>query len=918
MTSSLDQLIYGKTVIDGQPSEALDILGISAGLTASEAATLRQQVTLAPMPPEQGDSQAVAVMGEGKSYVLARALYQDARLDLPVYQYIRLSDELLFSMAGHLQPLLALIEEPIPLYTDNCLPLDSLELPAPPTWSLDQQIALFNRLLKTLNQDMVTILKLLGAALTEQKLLIRRFAPDYRERVRLAQGLMMLLPSLARPLLTFSTNATDLSSGGARILFSDEEGETPRWVYDGENPLDEALIQSSPYLSWLHELWDNDSRSFIDSIKSIDMVAVRLMPNRSLDDGLEIVAQRHRLNRMVKMGMPVETQILIDTLNHPTPPIGDNRRRYLETLLHHALDERNHEAGLLAMRTMDADPAVEEELKPILGEGLQTQPDAVYALVRAYLSENRSDSWLHWLRQAASASVNIAIEDGDSATIISWLRLIAREPANYDLNAVLREAMLRAQPRAHNDGELGRELAYLAIKREPDLLATLLDDRALAGQLSPSLVEALCEGDTDALSELAKSWRETPQGREFFLAALVRAVEQQHSLTPVMWQSLWSIHKEANLPHLPEKYRPTAIIDHLLTERIATFNEEMLETLLLTLLTDREDDLFAQAVTKISERPVLFPLLADIFFHSGRPLNEVAALIHRLDTEGSVTEQQVVNIYIKLLSDGDWQPETQVLLEQLVRLLVKNPALTVSTAVLWKMLETTANSRMESAARATIRRLTAVLDQSTQTDAEGQHLATQLMTLYGQGQWTGTMRAEMMSALRHFSHYLSVAQLQKLDRTFEGRRGLEDCRSIIRTAIALRKWIAGRHLSEFAQAVATTFSTLEALSNAFDPLPSSKTTLDIDTPTIHQELESHLDELSPDARHVFAKNLKELAHLVTLMAENRSKASLIRSDETLDRQLYSGEHQPESAVDLLKWLSGYLEGAQNHQRDDES
>ncbi len=41
----------------------------------------------------------------------------------------------------------------------------------------------------------------------------------------------------------------------------------------------------------------------------------------------------------------------------------------------------------------------------------------------------------------------------------------------------------------------------------------------------------------------------------------------------------------------------------------------------------------------------------------------------------------------------------------------------------------------------------------------------------------------------------------------------------------------------------------------------------------------------------------------------------MRSDENFARQLMAGQQRPQSAVDAMKWLSGYLEGLQN---DDES
>ena len=44
------------------------------------------------------------------------------------------------------------------------------------------------------------------------------------------------------------------------------------------------------------------------------------------------------------------------------------------------------------------------------------------------------------------------------------------------------------------------------------------------------------------------------------------------------------------------------------------------------------------------------------------------------------------------------------------------------------------------------------------------------------------------------------------------------------------------------------------------------------------------------------------------MGDHRSRASLVR--QNVDRQLLAGAQQPESAVDAMKWMAGYLEGIQ--------
>jgi hypothetical protein len=74
-------------------------------------------------------------------------------------------------------------------------------------------------------------------------------------------------------------------------------------------------------------------------------------------------------------------------------------------------------------------------------------------------------------------------------------------------------------------------------------------------------------------------------------------------------------------------------------------------------------------------------------------------------------------------------------------------------------------------------------------------------------------------------------------------------------------------------------------------------------------------ELSTEERYVLAKNLRELAQLVVWMSDKRSKSSLMRNDEVIDRQLMRGDANPQGSIDMMKWIAGYLDGAHDVDED---
>ena len=155
-------------------------------------------------------------------------------------------------------------------------------------------------------------------------------------------------------------------------------------------------------------------------------------------------------------------------------------------------------------------------------------------------------------------------------------------------------------------------------------------------------------------------------------------------------------------------------------------------------------------------------------------------------------------------------------------------------------------------------------------------------------------------------------QLQRIDRELDAQRALEIPRQILQTSIAMRRLFGNEDLETFADAINTAYSVLENITDAFDKLPI----LEVDPITIRTELDGMRNELSPDARYVLAKNLRELAQHITLMAERRSKPSLMRSDEAIDRQLMQGDANPQGSIDTMKWVAGYLDGAHDDNDDE--
>lgn len=911
MEPTLQHLIYGKKPTD-QPdvSYGLTTLAHTADLSVQDGTLLRNATLLEPFPSLVGaESHTVAVISRDMSmivaqperqYIVAGAEFKASDPPTPLYHYVVLSGTLMREMGAEIDSLRRLVQYPI---DEPQTP--ALDLIAPPTnitWTLEKRTRYLRELFALLpDADHQIALGLLGAALHERRLLIQNFPQNLNQRLTLIQGLMSLLPQPARGLMTFTTHTATLPAAneGPVIVFSDAEGDCPRWVIDWHDltTMPDALL-NIPYVAYLSGLWTDDVLAFATGLRELEPIAAALMPALPLLDGLALVTKRHNQDRVVMTDDDMTADDLINVLQSALPPQGNLRVRYVERLLLHTLRERDTATAALVARELDDHPELDAQLTAVIDNVLDAQPDEVYVFVRARLAEGITDKWLTRLKQAAEHSLEVAISTGDPDTIISWLRLISREPSRYELGDVLVNGLLNAQTRATESADLARELITLAVKRAPELLDTLLTNPDVLAPLPAELRAVIEDYDPVAIETVANT------SREIFLMALRRAYDHEiQCISPVSARELWEIYEQNSAIVVAEPYRPLTLIELLAAEPSAALLPGTHETLLVLIIAGEQDDLFDTIAHQLAASDQLMPVLTAVTLQSRRPADDILTLIGNLTTDGALEPQAAVGLYIELLDDRGWNTETLVIIEQVARLLNQNPDVSVSTSTLWKMLDLAAETRSELLIRAALRRLLA----DTAAIVVEDTLVENLQRLRKATNWNNTAKGLVLNWWRGYINDQSMPTLQKVSRAMDGKKSLDDLIDVVSTTIAVRRLLGTRTLKDFSAQIAASLSILQAISDGFEP-DSNKQPVSIDVPTLRFLLDERSDDMTPDVAHVLATNLKELAQLIRTLAENRTKPSLIRSDDTVERQLYTGDYVPQSGLDIMKWLSGYLDG----------
>lgn len=880
--------------------ETLVALARSEDFPVDDAAQCRRQLSLEPMTVgDGGNAPALAFSkSDGERAMLVYAWSPDRKEGSACYQYVSIPYDLLRPKNAGLQWLL----ENLPL--DVARNGDSgaaLALPDNADAVAKRSENRFGTVVnELLDKGFDLAMTLAGACLHERKLMIRNFPADFEQRLDLVAGLRGLLPEAASVKLTFSTSDLQTQLEPPHIIFSDGDDDTRYWTLNWNDPEAGAAVREHPYVRLLSGWRREDSDTFAKRIDSLEALADATIADEDLSTELAAVAERYLLDQKTLTEDALETSAMIGALSSAAPPMGELRLRYIRKLLENALQNRDVVAGKRVAEELEEDARLEAELAGLFDEMLESQPDTVYVFARNRLNHlGIDDKWIPRLQAAARASLEVAIEEGDAPTLISWLELIAHEPLSYQLQDILRDGVLSSIERAQDNGELGIHLILIAARRLPNIADTLYEDESLIAALPAKMSRALRDNSAEALEPLIE------ETAEYFLLALFHGIETSDEQfgTIASVEYLWTLFASEKRVDLPVIYRPPAMIRLLATQASHQLTDDALDLHLRHVLISDDRELLVEAASHLANRDVLFPRLSTLLEDDEFTLDRVLSILNAVSGIDNLAPRDVIDAYFGMLDFYDWEPATQPLMEALARLMIKNPALHVSYRHLWKCFESCSGLQLETATRTTVTHLF----QQFEDEEDIPLVVDGIARIWRQGNWSRTLLNTLYDWWREHTHRCALTQLQRLERELEAHRHLEPLKQILRTALAMRRWMPDRDPANFAQAINAACALVEHITEAFDHAHLT----DIDPQAARRELAQVRDILSADERHILANNLRNLAHLMIQMAENRSKPSLIRSDDSIDRQLNLGEAHPHGSIDMMKWVAGYLDGAHN-------
>ncbi len=915
LTIVLQRFISGQFTTYQVTGDSLHGLALSEGLSQQDAMMWRGVTSIQPLPFDQSALASTQVMGlfagPQKQYTFVRMVGVGSST---WSEYLILPEDVLMKLGGNYQVLMNALSLPREIPSRVQVPLSPVTLPEIETWSPADAVDALTHLLQVI-PSFEQVCDLLHLSLTERGSIIYNNTDDGLARLRIVQGLLALLPPHLRHEFTFSTNREEHTPTQVRLVFAKTGVVTGRIGFDWEQKqvlqAGAGMDTAAEYIEFLRAHWQGDVSALLAEIAKLESLTP-ITPTNNLADALRSIIERYELNQQVLQGNSVDVAKLREALSQS---IDDEvlKLAYAQQLLQSALETRDPAINAFLLEKLDADEALDQALMADISVALNEDPDAVYAFIRTRLatvgsSEDETKRYAIWkerLHVAALASMRLALEEAESATIIEWLRLISREPASYDLAPILHQALLAArefmEKNDFSDPDLARQLIQIALRKDVTALNMFLDDKKLLAALPMQMGEALHSAETNPISLLQM------YGGEALMIWLKRQTDrttsestQELPITAPLVEHVWGMFMSGQLVTLQEGYTPHDLIYRWAGLSSPSLSLAALSTLMRFALRDQRDEIVYQIAQGLPDAKTIIALIGQAFSESQRSAGDLIAISAQMLATQTIDQQSAINLFIYVLDEGAWSLDLLPLSVQVGRILQQHPSLEVTSPDLWQMLVMGRDTNDESLQRTAFRRIS----QSLETITDEENFIDQLIELVKlcERPFAHTL---LLAWWRGYVRKQPLGQLQKIDRWLDRVPDNIELRSILQSAVAFRKMLGQTSLNQFAKDVNTTFKVLQTLSDNYDP--GAKRPFEVFDPSmIYSEIEANLEELSPHEQQIFANNLKELAQVITAMGSHRTKSTLIRRGEDIDRQLMSGEVSPHSAVDLLKWFSGFL------------
>lgn len=429
----LEHFYYGQTVVNNKPAGPAQLLAASAGIAPDFVSNVVELVKLPPSPVGELASWGLVRGNRKIPYIVAQS--QIGAAGQVVTHYINMPSEVLRGLGGNIRTLAALIENELPIFSQNGYRLKPLDVDQREVDSDERQIDDILDLM-TMTRNKLDIIEQLLAALVQNQSIAIKGAPQSTEtRVNFTQGLLALLPPSVRFAVTFATRSTQSMDVDVQLRF-----------FDDGTPPESSVVYPWGGAKWEQPTIDDDYSRFVISQLRLDTMLViertralttptgwRMRQGSRLAEALSYGSYRLKVDNALMTNLPVDKDDVEKILSTDPTLSPELRRQYALHLIKFSLAMDSIEQADVVMELFKEHPELEHD---VLNEVSSSSSPQAYRLISRWLQGSftihQRGSWEARAADMAQSQIEKLVNDRDVDGINAFLTNLSHNNLNNE------------------------------------------------------------------------------------------------------------------------------------------------------------------------------------------------------------------------------------------------------------------------------------------------------------------------------------------------------------------------------------------------------------------------------------------------------------------------------------------------------
>ena len=909
----LEHFYYGQFVRNGKPEGELRVLATSPGIKPESAADIAKQALLPPLKDAPEGAWAI-VRGRDVPFIMTQAQFGSAGQSM--LHYILLPSDVLRTLGGNLDALLALIQPQMPVFDrlGDTLKVLNLAKAGPPEG--DEQIEHILELMNHTKNHLNVVETLLAAIVQGVQVIVQNAPPELAVRSAFIKGLLALLPPPARFGVTFTTHSVPSTRVDAQIRFYTHDDPPPQTlIFDWNTAQCHGNIVEDIYSHFIISQLRLDAELVSKRTRELTAVAAwRIKRGDRLAEALGYASHRLAVDNSILNNLPVEIDEVSDVLTADPTLDTETRVAYAQHLINFslALGDMNR-AAPVSLMLRQHDELNAETLRLMNAAVDDGNAEVVYNALNQWLANPMGpygDEWTQLIHRAAVGHMETLLKEKDVEAVTAFLESVHEAHPGVEIGQVVPKLVEMTLPTAATNKQLAETVFLLAVNYlDTEVIKHLLQSKKLVTQLPPAVGRLApyirnsnpAPAPAGLLAEVAGAFGET--WRPLLLLRFAEGALTAQRLDLIDTSALAGLVEVALSPWAVQYDRSLRwIVEGLSTDEILPALEEPGPRYLLQILLAR--GAYPELSTEmLHQSRLLYPgylqtkyatMVHSLFAETLIPTEEVPTALTAIQ-RGGIKSLPLAMAYIGALEGHEWVEVLDTVAKEVTEHIFENRNIlkVIQPSAMLALLRFHIQRRdvTNTAKIASLFPEVAV--------SRGNTGISMMVRLYKALDWNKDLRLTSMEVLRRYIRSLDSGAARRAIVHLGRELGLE-MREALEATLAVKRLMGGVDFVDYADLLHVSAELLHDTTLTYvdkNDIPSLG--------ALVNAMQSLSGSLNNEDRTVITREVLAMARsLIVLSDQYRAKAP--RDAEKHIERLLSGQADPKSGLDVLRLLGGYF------------